>query len=61
MIDESYEECPVCGAPNDVRILGVDNTQRVVSECETMCQVCLHKNYWIYGCYKTVTKEMQNG
>ena len=45
--------CVKCSGLNEIVIKDTLNDGSVISECETECTKCGHKDYWGYGWYES--------
>ena len=46
--------CNKCAGINNIEI--VDTTDGYISECDTLCRDCGHKDYWALGYFKSMNE-----
>lgn len=52
------ESCNKCCGTNNIVV--TDFTDSFVSECETICSECGHKDYWAHGFFESGTEMKSN-
>lgn len=55
---DDKELCIKCSSPNHVSV--IDHDEGFISECETMCSICNHKDYWAYGFFQSKSEQLGN-
>lgn len=50
----NMSSCIICGGINNIK--QVDSIEGYISECETVCTKCNHKDYWAYGFYMSTSE-----
>lgn len=48
---DNYSRCIKCNGKNKCIIK--NSIENIVSEVETKCPACGHKDYWVYGLYES--------
>ena len=51
------ESCNKCTGENKIKI--IDTDEGFISECETICKKCGHKDYWANGFFQS-SSEMES-
>ena len=46
---DNENHCPKCGSLNEVTI--IESFRKGVTEAETVCSHCGHRDHWAYGWY----------
>ena len=45
------ESCNKCTGENEIKIIDTDDGH--ISECETVCRNCGHRDYWAHGYFQS--------
>jgi len=48
---DNKDKCTKCSGTNNINVIDTDSGY--ISECETTCSECDHKDYWAYGFFES--------